>query len=111
MYTKRFDKNAHAHAGLLRRNFCQPAKKQAKPDNERGVRGALPRKILDFYLLKMRFLGIFEQFLIKKKSIFLLFFEMFSCISLLKDLILTISFNRKKPSGHNEKVDLSHLKF
>ena len=54
----------------------------------------------------MRFLGIFEQFLIDKKSNFLTFFEMFSCISLLEDLILTISFNRKKLSGHNEKVDL-----
>ena len=31
---------------------------------------------------------------------------MFSCIPLVEDLILTISFNRKKPSGHNEKVDL-----
>ena len=38
---------------------------------------------------------------------FYFFFEMFSCISLLEDLILTISFNRKKPSGHNEKLDLT----
>ena len=29
---------------VLRRNFCQPAKKQAKPANERGVRGPSPGK-------------------------------------------------------------------
>ena len=29
-----------------------------------GGPGAIPRKILDFYLLKTRFFGIFEQFLI-----------------------------------------------
>ena len=52
-----------------------------------GGPGALPRKILDFYLLKTRVLGIFEQFLIKKNLFFYFFFEMFSCFSLLEDLI------------------------
>ena len=43
---------------------------------------------------------------LKKIYFFYFFFETFSCTSLLEDLILTLSFNRKKPSGHNERVDL-----
>ena len=72
----------------------------------RGSGGPPPE---NFRLLppKNAFLGIFEQFLIKKNLCFFTFFEMFSCISLLEDLILTISFNRKK---HEQQIEIFQVK-
>ena len=148
-FVNHFDDNTGFSAGMF---ASRRKSRRSLPIS--GGPGALPRKILDFCLLKMRFLAIFVSFVWRsavtshetlsnetnwsasrccncspqghswglstvreeglsclavsdlKKIFFFNFFEMFSCISLLEAQILTMSFNWKKPSGHNERVDL-----
>ena len=80
---------------VLRRNFCQPAKKQAKPANERGVRGPSPGKILDFCTQNMHFLVFLDSFWLKKSDIFENFSWIFLRISLSEDLIYDNFFEQK----------------
>ena len=76
------EKPSRCWVGAVPRYWKQGSPQEFLPAGEKageawqwaGGPGALPRKILDFCLLKTRFLGIFEQFLMKKSMFFLLFF-------------------------------------